>query len=265
MRRKGVRIALLLLLLLAFTAQQYGAGQLLRALVLDLTALIVAVHVLWPRTRWLLPGTVPLLVAGLLAQMTPQSEVHARVLLPAVLGCTFLILLALGVDVGRRIDVAVQVVGRWLEMAVGVVAFAFVVLPGWAWTRLRRHDALGRAPRGWSDPTGTRASPASLASSPEVLGARRDPVGRLTWAIGCVIILMAMDLGLGMAWDRVFPTSTTTAAATSSGGGIDESPKPRDPRNDVPAMAAYRGASGSFRRHPAHPRRVLALHRIPAK
>jgi hypothetical protein len=238
-RRRGVRIALLLVLLLAFTAQQYGSGQLIRALAVDLIVLIVAVHVLWPRTRWLLPGTAPLLAAGLLAQTVAQAEVHARVAVPAVLGCTFLILLALGVDVGRRVDAAVQVGGRWLEMAIGVVAFALVVLPGWAWTRLRRRDALDRAPRGWSDPTGTRASPASLASSPEVLGGRRTLFGRLTWAVGCVILLMAVDLGLGMGWDRAFPTSETTAAATSSGPGIDQSPLPRDPRNDVPAMAAY--------------------------
>lgn len=236
-------------LLVAYAAEQAAVGRDYRAgsaVAIAVEAAIVGVLVAWPRVRWAAPGLAPLLVAGVLGIF--HEPVRADV--PAAAGVLALALLAFGVDVGRGVDRAVSAFGRGLTAAIGGFAFVVAVLPAWAWGRLLRRDALRGRRSGrpaWveraRDPRTTERDARALGTTSAAAGSRRTLTGRLTWSVGCVLLLLAANYGIGWGWDQAFPTHpparTVTDDPLSSSSGAVTGPVPRDPRIDAPAMAAY--------------------------
>lgn len=239
MRAIGVATAPLILLLAAW--QQDAGGRPYRAsgfVALAIASAVIAILVVAPRVRWLVPAVAPLLIASALGIfLGPRAAV-----LPAIFGVVFAILLAAGVDVATPIEAATARFGTGLTAFVGWLAFLILVLPAWLWTRLRRRDALrpsapDRSPH-WTVTEAWDSTPRSLGQGARPsAGGGRSAFGRLTWGVGCVALLLLANFGAGWSWDQAFPTdppSSSTADAPRT-----EGPVSRDPRNDVPAMAAY--------------------------
>lgn len=226
-------------LLLGFAAQQWSVGRTYRAssaVALGVGATIVAALVAWPRVRWVLPAVAPLLVAALVGILLGPS----RAVTPAAIGLAFAVLLAAGVDVAPRIDALVSATGRVLTVAAGGLVFIIVVLPGWAWSRLRRRDPLRAASRGsttWAERSADATGAAgSLGAGTTAFSSRRTPVGRFTWAVGCVALLLGVNFGAGWAWDEAVDRGAVPAQAAERASLIDVQ---ADPRANLPAMAAY--------------------------
>lgn len=227
-------------LLLGLGAQQWSAGHPNRAgasAALAVGAAIVAALVVLPRTRWLVPAVVPLLIAGVLGVVS-SHPLRAGVL--AGIGLLAVALLAVGVDVNRWAETGTGALARALTIGAGAVVFAIVILPGWAWSGIRRRDGLGRSKTSgpaWTDVERRPASAGTLGIANPASTSGRSLTGRLTWAVGCVVVLLAANFGAGWAWDsatgRRGPDSVATAVSPSTGGVR------RDPRIDEPAMAAY--------------------------
>lgn len=142
----------------------------------------------------------------------------------AVAGLLAVLLLA-GIDLDRLVLRAVEAIGNVLAWLLHVTT----ILPAWAVTRVLRRDVL----RGPSGGVGWRTSvpdqrPAAQAAS--IGGARRSVAGRLTWAVGAVVVVAALNYGVGWAWDSITLFREDSASAQ---------PDDVDPRVDVPAMADY--------------------------
>ncbi|MCU1368939.1 MAG: Cytochrome c biosis protein [Ilumatobacteraceae bacterium] len=239
LKRKAAPLAVLAILLGAFTLWETSNSHLIRAATVDLMVVIAALLVVIPRVRWTMPVVVPLLVAGTLGQFASQAEVHLSVLIPAVLGFVSAVLLARGVEVGRYLDVVLRFIGRALETAVGALAFTLVITPAWAWTRLRRREVLRTSGAAEGPTWATRsdkAAPGSLAASPEHVGGNRTLPGRLAWATGCVGLLLIVNFGAGWLWDQKYPTDPP-APPPEQEQSVTATDLPPDPRADSPAMA----------------------------
>lgn len=134
-------------------------------------------------------------------------------------------------------------------------AYALVLVPVWAWHRLRGNSMDRRGPGRWEgvEPTPDRASRPMHAAPDRT---RPSIALRLTGAIGVVVLVLAADFGIGWAWDRTFPTDSPPPAG--SGGSVasvavtgDGSPPKAaggvpDPRASSPAMAGQTWAVQYF-------------------
>lgn len=190
--------------------------------------------------RWLTPALIPLLLTGPLGLYAYYQEAHqGRAVLAAGVGLGLLVLLFAGVEVARYLEVGVSALARAVTGVVGAVAFAVVVLPGWAWTSVRRGEVL-RGERGRGSETGWNMTGAAAAGmTGDVPGGRpRSALSRLTWTIGCVVLLLAANYGIGWSWDRITDRSGPNSVASTFDRGFTGDVRP-DPRTDEPAMAAY--------------------------
>ncbi|MEZ5179382.1 MAG: hypothetical protein R2746_14210 [Acidimicrobiales bacterium] len=162
---------------------------------------------------------------------------HPARAIPLLVAATVVaVLVAAGVDVAGWIARGALAAGRGLSLVLSWILFVVVILPASAWSALRRRGIRGRRsqPTAWSEHRPTEVRIGALGSTTPGIEGRRGLVGRVTWAIGCVVLVLGANYGLGWIWDR--------ATVDGSAGGIDLALSPtieRDPRIDVPAMAAY--------------------------
>lgn len=224
------------------------------SVVLALLAAIAGVLVTRPATRWLTPMVVPLALSSLLGTYgaTDRGALRGRSMGDygftdrasglALVGLVFGLLLALRVDVGRHLARVIGIVSRAITLGAGATVFVLVILPGWVWSRLRRHDVLRPGdPSGttWVKRPATGGRPTSLGAETPGHPGGRTLVGRVVWAVGCVVLLAGANYGLGWAWDRATgeqgPNSVSQTLSRGSTSDVA-----RDPRIDEPAMAAYR-------------------------
>lgn len=199
------------------------------------------------------PVVVPLALAAVIALFGPAE----RALVLAALAGFVAVLIGLGVDVAGAVERGAHRVGRGLSVVLGTVVFLVIVGPAWTWTRIARRDPFSRGTSGptWTERSGAPAA-ASLGSAGPATVPPRTLTGRLSWAVGCVVLLLAANYGLGWAWDTVRP-APAPAPATYDEAGATQTPPPGgtvpastmpplpvsstkyDPRADLPAMAAY--------------------------
>jgi hypothetical protein len=200
------------------------------------------------------PVLLPVAIAALFALFghpLRAATVAAFALLAALL-------IFLGVPVARKVEQAAKAIGHALSTVAGVVVFLLVIGPAWTWSKLTRRDPFlrNRAGTGWADHSAAAPTNASLGSATPLTVGRRSLLGRLTWSVGCVILLLAANYGLGWAYDELKPlpegaASSTDIGATqtdalpgSDGATTTVPPAPMssvkyDPRAELPAMAAY--------------------------
>lgn len=168
--------------------------------------------------RWL-PVAIAVGAAGVLALVFGPTRAIPLLVLAAI-GA---VLVLLGVDIGRP----VAALARWLEHAIGLVGstfiFVFLFIPAWAVGRIGRRGPMGsRRGSGWDD---SRA----LVHPP-----RRSLVGRLSWAVGCVVLLLAANYAVGWIYD----TATGRSGPDSLTASVDPTASTTaDPRAGSPAMA----------------------------
>ena len=212
------------------------------ALAAVLAGLVLAGVNLTEQVRRLWPAAIPLAVG---AAWWVSGNYHRGAVLGAF-SIVVLVVLLLGVDLHKVVSRLVTTIVSFISVFVGSGIYAFTVLPAWALSRLRRRDVLRGTLRepAWL-PTTTDRSPRSLAITTGDRRMRRTLGGRLTWAVGAGVIVLAVNYAVGWMWDNaVGATDATTATAPTTSTTSDVAPTtsatyPRDPRNDVPAMAPY--------------------------
>lgn len=150
-----------------------------------------------------------------------------------------------GVDVAGAISRGASRAGTGLAKFLGWLAFGLIVLPAWAWTRLRRQHPLDHGPRAaWSPVAGTDNAPTAMGSATPGLAERRPLWRSIAWCLEVVFLIAAVNYGAGWTYDRVSgrtgPDSVAEALGSPMAGIIT------DPRIDSPAMAAYPWRSDYF-------------------
>lgn len=201
-----------------------------------------------PRRRFvpLRPGDLGLLVPMVLAVLAAQ---RGRATAAAVLGVVAVVAVLLRIVAGDLVPRTTARVGaaaqRWLTWLVLTGFWAVVVLPVWAARRLLRVDA--RRERRHS---GTRwvatpdaAPPARTFAAPEAAPRTGGPL--VLTAIGAVVVLLAVDVGIGLAWQGFTRSSTTEPIAGPL--GLHRDGTFADPRADEPALAGSPWASEQLR------------------
>lgn len=182
------------------------------------------------KRNWL-PALLPALLGALVLGLGHLTRAVALFVAAGII----VLLIAVGVDVGAAIGRGVLAVGRGLSVALAGLLFVVAILPASAWSSLRRRGIRGRRnqPNEWSHHRAIEVRPGSLGSAARAgVDAPRGLAGRLTWAVGCVVLVLAANYGAGWAWDQVAadeaPTATTADPTVTY-----------DPRADLEAMAAY--------------------------
>ncbi|MFN8050285.1 MAG: hypothetical protein U0Q22_02510 [Acidimicrobiales bacterium] len=176
-----------------------------------------------------------------LAVLGAATHHQVRTIAFAVIAAAAGVAIIAGVDVARIVTrYSVRVVDALVAALLGVV-YVVTFLPLWATRRVihpRRaiawpgsgtwHQAAGHAD---SDGAGSLA-----AASGRAVITRPTRVLRL---VGLVMVVLAVDFGSGWTWDRLHAEPVAPVAGASGDPSPVTSALPRDPRNDVPAMAAY--------------------------
>jgi hypothetical protein len=181
-----------------------------------------------------------------------------RATILAGFGVVAALLVLAGVPVASWIERGAVKLGHLLAVVAGGGIFLAFIGPAWAWTRIARRDPFGRragAP-GWAaHPTVQGGSTSLGGATPFTFAGRRSLLSRLTWSVGCLVVLLGLNYGAGWAYDALTDEPTTAPtlgvdAVASAGSSTDGSttttyPAPPrsesryDPRAELPAMAAY--------------------------
>ena len=209
------------------------------------TALVVVVSTR-PRAQRFRPAVVPVAIAAIVAVAGRSDRIYAwsvdhgdpglvhRAMILAAFGALVAVLIAAGVDVAGAIGRGARGLGHALFVIGSGALFLIAVIPVWCWSRLRGRDRFRRRDaRSWHRVDAHDASSRLVAAA----GGRRSLLGRLSWALGCLLLVVAADFGLGWAWDTATAKEPTAPDAVVTQG--DAAPLPPDPRADLPAMAAY--------------------------
>lgn len=218
------------------------------AIVVAVVAAIVAVVAMvtcTPSLRRFLPAVVPVALAALTVTAGQSDRINTwslgvgdpglnhRALIFTAVGAVALVLVVAGVNVTG----AIQRVGHGAAHAVQVIGtgalFLLAIIPAWAWSSLRRRDHFRRR----DDSSWHRVDTRDGSTRPG--GTRRSPLGRLSWALGCVVLIGTLNYGLGLAWDTATAPVTAPTKSKPALPAQGAAPLPHDPRADLPAMAAY--------------------------
>lgn len=186
------------------------------------------------------PALLPAAIGGVLLLLGQREQAWFTLVTSAVVAALIVAGLDIRTPMSRLIDLVVRGVTNVLSWLVATVLF----LPTWAWSRLRRHDLLrGRAVPGW-----VRVDRLAAVVTPP----SRRPVRS---AVGLTVLVLAVDLGAGIAWNRltgagpevpvgVIRVEDITFEQTSPDTVRDTSP---DPRAQLPAMAGAPWAEQYYR------------------
>jgi len=212
------------------------------ALAAVLTALVLAGANLIEQARRLWPAAIPLAIGA----AWWISGDHLRGTLFGALSLLTLAFVLMDIDVRKVVGRLVTAVVHVIATVVGTALYVVTVLPAWAISRIRRRDVLRGTRREptWLSTTADR-TPGSLATTTGERRARRSVFGRLSWALGAVVLVLALNYTAGWLWDYAARDASATTASTAMASAVPastsraEATYPRDPRNDVPAMAAY--------------------------
>lgn len=226
--------------------------------------------------RWL-PAIIPLSLAFLIDLQPrivevvisdPERRWRASMLL-LVVGTAAGILILAGVDVRAGIQRGVRRFTAALRTAVAVVLYVLVLLPLGVAHLWRRADPMGTgrtaSGTGWHPATPSEPHLATRTYRHERAGhtgparASRSRGVRVATAtarvVGAVVLVLAADAAIGAAWYRVAPATEPTDSEIARGGinigvgamtdppvvlnGPSAPVQPKDPREDLPAMAGY--------------------------
>jgi hypothetical protein len=197
--------------------------------------------------KWFVPALAPALVgAAFFALGHPGRAAVLWVIAGVVL---VLVFAGVPVDeyIGRFAVVVAHAVGVVATGAVGVI----LVVAG-AIARLLRSDPLTPRARkgvGWQRAADGRAS-LRLATAPfgvervggtdTTAGSGAAAIGRgALLAVGALTALLAVDLGIGLAWERLTPEGTSVAVVRDVVNFSGTTQTFADPRAQLPAMADY--------------------------
>lgn len=160
---------------------------------------------------------------------------------PLGFAVVLLVAASLGYDVPAWVERVVHIAQDGLRWLLGSLLFGVVIVPAWAWASLRRKDVLRGSQRReveWLVAPNEAKHSGSLAAAGFEESGRRSLGGRLTWAVGCALLILAADYGAGVIWDRLAPDGVVQATvADATGGTVNDLPP--DPRAELGAMAAY--------------------------
>lgn len=183
----------------------------------------------------------PVLLPTALALFWWFNEERRRGATLATLALVLLVVLVAGIDLAKYVRRVVDGVGAVLA---GLL-YALTVLPAWVISRIRRRDPLrGRTSRPVWSTVRADTQPRSMGTTRPRAASRRTMPGRITWAVGAVVVVVALNYGLGYLWDQVTEQAAPAAPTTQNAppprvaAGVT-GPVPRDPRQDLPAMADY--------------------------
>lgn len=247
---RGTRWAVLPLVLGATAPVAVLAGRPFLGTLAGLGALVTAIVIILatrPETRRFAPIVAPTLVAvafgtygltdrGAIAAASRGDPgfLHRSAVLTGI-GLVALLLIVVGVDVAHGVGRAVAVASRAIAATAGAVLFALIVLPAWVAHRMRPRRLLGRRgpPPSWAPTEARNLDPLSAGSASHSLSGR-TLVGRATWAVGCVVLILGLNYGAGWTWDRA--VTARADEPTDQIPGLTQIVD-RDPRVDSPAMA----------------------------
>ncbi len=167
-----------------------------------------------------------------------------------------LVLVLLGVPVQRYVAVGASAVahgvGVVLTGAVGVV----LVVVGAVLRLVGRDPLTPRSERGngWkrasSAVESARLAGATFGLEPAVaasVGGRRSWGRRLVMGLGVVALVVLVDLGVGLVWERVSGSGSPVAGIVDGVNFTGQSATRADPRAELPSMAAYPWADAYLR------------------
>lgn len=194
--------------------------------------------------RAYLPALLPALVGAVFLVLDHRSRALVLLSIAAVAA----VLVTAGVDLATPMARLVEVIVRWVTNALSWAVGVVVLVPAWAWTRVRGVDVLRRG-----DGPGWVVLEHSAASTPPGRTVRHR--ARVRSVVGLVVLVLVADVALGVAWNRV--TGSGPAAPPGliridppdsdepdTPGSVVEGP--RDPRADLPAMASSPWAAAYF-------------------
>lgn len=197
--------------------------------------------------KWFLPVLGPALI-GVIFQLLGHPTRAA--VLWVIAGITLVLVFA-GVPVDEYVARGAAAVAHGVGvLATGMVGVVLIVGGGIA--RLFRRDPLtprSRADGGWQ-PAADAAASLRLSTAPfgmEGVGgsdvSARGGVKALgrgaLLAVGAVTLLLAVDLGVGLAWERISSEDSPVAVFTDAVNLTGNTETIADPRAQLPAMAAY--------------------------
>ena len=151
--------------------------------------------------------------------------------------------IALGDLVPKTTARVAHAVERGITAVVVAVVWGLIVFPAWTFRRLRRADRPPKtAPDSWWVPSRPSAADVRTFGSPPAAPPRRSLLLR---SIGIVVVLMAIDVLVGVAWQDFTRSEVTRPVARPLGLARDGTHD--DPRADSPALAPYPWAAQQLR------------------
>lgn len=241
------------LVLLAVAASFALTGNLVRAVGTAAIAASVVLVVAIRRHRGLriatgLHAVVPVAVPAVLSRLTEDSVHWRRSAILLAAACLAALLGALGVEVWPPIARGAAALARGLRAIVGWAIGIVVLLPLGIARVWRRHDPLGTGAKpgesAWHDVSAVTAlpdRPFRLERSRSRTSPGRAALAAVPRAIGIVVLLLAVDFGVGWAWDQARGSEPPAPQVIYDNIGIAKPPegvvKPSDPREDQPAVA----------------------------
>jgi hypothetical protein len=203
--------------------------------------------------RWV-PVVAPLVIAALFAWLGHPTRAWVLVALAAVV---FVLVLA-GVPVERYVERGAARLAHWLGVVLGTGVGLLLVAAGGLLRLVGRDPLTPRRDRdgGWR-PAPSREDGVLLAPSTFGLeGSRAGAAGERTWrtaaragvlAIGVLALLVLVDLGIGLTWERLTGAGAPLESVQTRMNFTGNQDTVADVRAELPAMASSPWADAYFR------------------
>ncbi len=203
--------------------------------------------------RWL-PVVAPLVVAALFALFGQPTRAWVLVGIAAVV----FVLVAAGLPVGRWVERGAARVAHWLGVVLGLGVGLVLVAAGGLVRLVGRDPLTPRRDRdgGWLPAPGREGGVALASSTFGLEGARAKVVDEPTWrtaarsgvlALGVVALLVLVDLGIGLTWERLTGAGAPLESVQTRMNFTGDQDTVADVRAGLPSMAAYPWADAYFR------------------
>lgn len=188
---------------------------------------------------------LPIVVPLVLSRLTEDPIRWVPSFLLLLFASTMALVAASGHDPRRPILVATNALVTAFRVVIATVIGVVVLLPLGIARLWRRHDPLGTGKgdasgSAWHDVQRIPATPGRTfrlerGEQPSML---RSTLRMGTQAVGITVIILALDLGVGWAWQTARGTDPTpTVISDNIGATAGVKTGESDPREDLPAMA----------------------------